>query len=132
MAVVVSPSPSLDSVTNCIEDLLEDHSQLWNIRPTSLLPKELNSQMDKLLDSQDSDVMEAKKFFKSLFDQDSLKLNTSLILLVTKACGFDVTPNHQLLCESVQYYTLGHVLHAAILNVKKYTPSSLLCNSTLR
>ena len=128
MEVVEFPSPSLNLVTNCIEDLLEDHSQLVNIRPTSLLPKEVDSQVDKLLDSQDPDVMEAKKFFMTLFDADSLKLNTSLILLVTKACGFDVTHNHQLLCESVQNYILGHVLHVAILNVKQYTPPSLLCN----
>ena len=128
MEVVESSFPSLNSVTNCIEDLLEGHSELVNTRPTSLLPKEVDSHMDKLLHSQDPDVMEAKKFFMSLFDPDSLKLNTSLILLVTKACGFQITPNHQLLCEVTQNYILGHVFHAAILNVKKYTPSSLLCN----
>ena len=128
MEVVQSSFPSLNSVTNCIEDLLEGHSELVNTRPTSLLPKEVDSHMDKLLHSQDPDVMEAKKFFMSLFDPDSLKLNTSLILLVTKACGFQITPNHQLLCEVMQNYILGHVFHAAILNIKKYTPSSLLCN----
>ena len=128
MEVVESSFPSLNSVTNCIEDLLEGHSELVNTRPTSLLPKEVDSHMDKLLHSQDPDVMEAKKFFMSLFDPDSLKLNTSLILLVTKACGFQITPNHQLLCEVMQNYILGHVLHVAILNVKQYTPPSLLCN----
>ena len=128
MEVVEFSFSSLNSVTNCIEDLLEDYSELVNTRPTSLLPKEVDSHMDKLLDSQDPDVMEAKKFFMALFDPDSLKLNTSLILLATKACGLHVTPNHQLLCESVQNYILGHVFHAAMLNVKQYTPSSLLCN----
>ena len=119
---------SINAVTDYIDDLLEDHSQLLNTRPTSLLPNEVNSHLDKLLDSKDPDVMEAKKFFMSLFKPDSLKLNTSLILLVTKACDFDISHNHQLLCESVQNYILGHIFHAAMLNVKNYTPSSLLCN----
>ena len=131
MEVVKSASLSVNSVTNYIEDILEDHSQLLNTHPTSLLPKEVDSNMDKLLDSQDTDIMEAKKFLATLFDPESLKLNTSFILLVTKACGFPITSNHQLLCESVQNYILGHVFYAAMLNVKQYTPSSLLCNKVL-
>ena len=125
---VVESRSSLKSVMKSIDDLLKDHSELVNTRPTSLLPKEVDSHMDKLLNSQDPDALEAKKFFMTLFDPDSLKLNASLVLLVTKACGFDVTPNHQLLCESVQDYLLGHVLHVAVLNVNEYTPSTFLCS----
>ena len=140
MEVIGSQPSSLLKVTDDISSLLEEY-EFANIHPISLLPKEMSKNMDKLMADEDPDVTEAKKFFMSLFDEDSVKLNTSLILLLVKAAGFQVIPkeieregvkvmtsNHQLLCESVQNYVLGHVFHAAMLNVKEYTPSSLLCN----
>ena len=140
MEVIRSQPSSLLKVTDDISSLLEEY-EFANIHPISLLPKEMSKNMDKLMADEDPDVTEAKKFFMSLFDEDSVKLNTSLILLLVKAAGFQVIPkeieregvkvmtsNHQLLCESEQNYILGQVFHAAMLNVKEYTPSSLLCN----
>ena len=136
----VSKSPSLKKITDYISNLLKDH-EVMNINPSLLLPNDMKPKMDNLVTSQDPDVMEAKKFFMSVFDADSLKFNTSLILLVVKATGLKIIPkevvrdgvkvttsNHQLLCESVQNYILCYSFHVAILNVKKYTRSSLLCN----